>query len=188
MKYFVGEPKLDNKWPLFDFEEDDIVIKLKHGLYIYKFPLHVSNSLDFADFNVYDYQLAQNFPLVSKRFTRLIDEFDILKPQLIPVIIKDRIDFSECFVLNLPFMIRCLDMQQSEVEIDSDGYIRDISKIVLDHKSISNYPKELTGIIRLREMSTIYIYREDIVSAATDKLTGIRFIDTDIWNPDMILE
>lgn len=134
-----------------------------------------------------DYHLLSTpSPVFSEKLKNVIDKIKIRDIQFVPVLIRNEDDeliegFSAIKVCN---MIHCVDFEKSECDIDEDGDIDNIDKLVLDCDKLDKIPLEDRLIFAVAEKRTYVVYHISVVEKMLDSAPqGMTVYRLSGWDP-----
>jgi hypothetical protein len=152
----------------------------------FKFNLDVDplaeNPLDFPPCDWHD--APPGLLLFSKKFVDVLNRCNITNIEYFPaeVIYTPTGDVYEYYIANIIGLKNGLDLAKSKYDVDEDGFIFDVDKIVFDDTKISG-----EKIFRLKEKRILVVVHKSVkgeIEAAD--LSGIQIVSDDAWKPCMI--
>ena len=143
-------------------------------------------------FELVDYHKAPE-PVVSKRIVDALMPLDLYGVQFVPAKVRYHKDpfmeLPDYWFLHVWNRISCLDKDESELDLYSDGMIFGINKLVLDEKTLSMFDLPKRSMFALSEDISVLLVHESVKDAIESvQPRGVRFFKATEWNSDICFE
>ncbi|MCB0836681.1 MAG: hypothetical protein KDD99_08490 [Bacteroidetes bacterium] len=163
--YFIPMPTQDPNIPYLDWHEDEddsiffdgdpVKVKSPISLILGEPEPHKPNMVDY-------HTLPE--PVVSDKIKNILESLEISGIQYIPAKIqvgKEMLDYWYLYINNR--IGDCIDIAKSNLDIDEDGDIMGIEKIILDNDKINKIPLANRLVFKFREFNLYEVFHKSLV-------------------------